>query len=71
MAVHSTPEQLGMDAANVVRETVAERQANVPDGRYPGIFSVSVNYQLARALRLDMRSEVALEEIIRRAERNE
>jgi len=71
MAVHSTPEQLGMDAANVVRESVAARQANLPDGRYPGIFSVSVNYQLARALRLDMRSEAILEQLVRRAEGNE
>jgi ABC-type uncharacterized transport system substrate-binding protein len=71
MAVHSTPEQLGMDAANRVRDAMAGRQVNMPDRHYPEMFSVSINYQLARALRLDMRSEGVLEEIIKRAGRNE
>jgi putative ABC transport system substrate-binding protein len=71
MAVHSTPEQLGMDAANMVREAMKNRLQVLPDSRYPRLFSVSVNYQLARALRYKLPTEDILEQRIRRLERNE
>lgn len=71
MAVHSTPEQLGMDAANMATDALLNRPWRLPESRYPAMFSVSVNYQLARALRVDLPSENTLEQTIKRYERYE
>ena len=68
MAVHSTPEQLGMDAANMATDALLNRPWRLPESRYPALFSVSVNYQLARALRVDLPSENTLEQAIKRNE---
>lgn len=70
MAVHSTPEQLGEDAAAMVRR-VLDRGEQPPASHYPAHYSVSVNYQLARALRLDLKAEKSLEQTLHKAERNE
>ena len=71
MAVHSSPEQLGMDAANMALGTLGDVHGRLPMSRYPKLFSVSVNYQLARALRLDMQAESTLENNIKRAQQND
>lgn len=71
MAVHSTPEQLGEDASLMVIKTLKGDTLKLPPSRYPEIFSVSVNYQLARALRLDLAPESVLTKAIGKAERDE
>lgn len=71
MAVHSTPEQLGEDASVTAREALEKTPVTVPPSRYPERYSVSVNYQLARALQLDIEPEASLLHAIEKAERNE
>jgi len=71
MAVHSTPEQLGEDAAAMAHEILTRGAGPLPVSRYPSRYSVSVNYQLARALRLDLETEAELAKAIHKAERNE
>lgn len=68
MSVHSTPGELGEDAASVAVELLKEQATSMPPARYPEKFSVAVNYQLARALHLDLVPESLLVEVIRQAE---
>jgi ABC-type uncharacterized transport system substrate-binding protein len=60
MAVHSTPAQLGKDTARMASEILADGVHPLPAGRHPMHYSVSVNYQLARALGLSLASEKIL-----------
>ena len=71
MSVHSSPGQLGEDAAAMAIEVLQRGSLRVPPARYPERFTVSVNYQLARALQLDLATEASLTNAIERAERNE
>lgn len=71
MAVYSTPEQLGMDAANMANDALSNHPVHLPQSRYPTLFSVAVNYQLARALELDLPSEDTLKQMIKKAETDE
>lgn len=71
MAVHSTPEQLGVDTANMALNALSRSPVKLPASRYPALFSVSVNYQLARALRLNLPSQSLLERTIQKAETHE
>ncbi len=71
MSVHSTPGQLGEDAAAMAIEMLQRGSLNVPPARYPERYNVSVNYQLARALQLDLATEASLTNAIEKAERNE
>lgn len=71
MAVHSTPAQLGEDASVAALEALNNEPVTVPPSRYPERYSVSVNYQLARALQLDIEPEASLLHAIEKAERNE
>ncbi len=71
MAVHSTLQQLGEDASLMVIDLLSRDLLELPTGRYPERYSVSVNYQLARALRLDLAPEASLIEAIEKVERNE
>ena len=57
-----------MDAANMATDALLNRPWRLPESRYPALFSVSVNYQLARALRVDLPSENTLEQAIKRNE---
>jgi ABC-type uncharacterized transport system substrate-binding protein len=73
MAVYSTPSQLGQDAAKVAGRLLAgSKPPNLQSpGHYPNHYSVSVNYQLARALRLTLDTEQTLLRAIHRVERND
>lgn len=71
MAVHSTPDQQGEDAVAMAIDILQRKMPGVPHGRYPANYTVSVNYQLARALHLDLATEASLAKEIERAERNE
>jgi len=71
MAVHSTPVQLGEDTAVMARTILHQQRTSLPPGRYPSRYSVSVNYQLARALDLELESEGALQQVLNKAESDE
>lgn len=71
MAVHSTPAQLGRDTAEMAGTVLHGEGGRVPPGRYPKRYSVSVNYQLARALNLSLDSETSLAKSIYKAERDD
>lgn len=66
MAVHSTPEQLGQEAGEMVLASLAGQL--LPPPRYPSYFSVSVNYQVARALKLYLPAEDRLARELRQLE---
>lgn len=68
MAVHSTPEQLGQEAGEMVLAALATTPVRLPPPRYPSYFSVSVNYQVARALELDLPAEQRLAHALRQQE---
>lgn len=72
MAVHSTPEQLGKDAAETVNSILRnEIPVSQLSDRYPQRYSVAVNYQLARALNLHLGAEKILLNEIMKAEHND
>lgn len=68
MAVHSTPEQLGQEAGEMVLAALTTTPVHLPPPRYPAYFSVSVNYQVARALQLDLPAEQYLVHALRQQE---
>lgn len=68
MAVHSTPEQFGRDAGEMIRQALASSPARLPPARHPAHFTVSVNYQVARALDLDLPAEERLAAWLRQQE---
>lgn len=68
-AVYSTPAQIGLDAAEIVR-SVSRGQA-LPAPRYPRQFSVALNEHVAQTLNLRLPTEPALLERLRRQERSE
>lgn len=68
MAVHSAPEQLGQEAGEMILAALASRPVALPPPRYPSYFSVSVNYQVARALELNLPAEERLVRELRQLE---
>ncbi len=67
MAVHSTPEQIGREAGEMVLKALGARPPRLPPPRFPSYFSVSVNYQVARAMELRIPAEEQLvQELLRR-----
>ncbi|MBZ0106358.1 MAG: hypothetical protein K8H84_12110 [Sulfuricella denitrificans] len=59
-SVHSTPEQAGRQAGDVVLRALGSRSLWLPPPEYPRYFSVSVNYQVARSLGLSLTDETSL-----------
>ncbi|WP_172600503.1 ABC transporter substrate-binding protein [Sulfurivermis fontis] len=68
MAVHSTPEQFGQDAGEMVRAALSASPVHLPPARHPAYFTVSVNYQVARALELNLPPEDRLAALVRQQE---
>lgn len=68
MAVHSTPEQFGREAGEMVLAALAATPPRLSPARYPSYYSVSVNYQVARALGLEIPAEEKLLQALRRQE---
>jgi len=59
MAVHSTPQQFGKQAYELVADEAA-REEQHSTIQYPRYFRVAVNYQVARALGIDLPAEEVL-----------
>ncbi|MBT0960995.1 ABC transporter substrate-binding protein [Denitromonas iodatirespirans] len=66
MAVYSTPEHMGRQAAE--QAMLAVRGAPLPEASYPTQFSVSVNPHVARSLSIELPDAATLEAKLRRAE---
>jgi len=66
-SVHTTPEQVGRQAGEVVSRVLVSRPAWLPPPEYPKYFSVSVNYQVARSLGLSVSDEAVLLQKLKRA----
>lgn len=61
MALHTTPEQFGQEAGEMLLPMLADKAVKaLPPARYSHSFSVSVNYQLAQALQLSIPPESEL-----------
>jgi ABC-type uncharacterized transport system substrate-binding protein len=63
-AIYSTPSQIAMQTAEVIRQFVAT--VKLPPGQHPMEFEVSVNMQVARSLDLPLKDAEKLREEIRR-----
>lgn len=66
MAVYSTPEQMGRQAAE--QAVQAAQGAPLPEAGYPAQFSVNINPHVARSLSLELPDAAALEAKLRRME---
>lgn len=66
-SVHSTPEQVGRQAGEVVSRVLGSRPVGLLPPEYPKYFSVSVNYQVARSLGLSISDESVLLQKLKRA----
>lgn len=66
MAVYSTPEQMGQQAAELA--TLALAGKPLPEAGYPSQFSVSINPHVARSLSIDLPDAATLEARLRRQE---
>lgn len=53
-AVYSTPQQIGRQAAEMISRMVARGQWRLPKPSYPAYYTVTVNRQVARSLRLNV-----------------
>lgn len=67
VSVHTTPEQAGRQAGEVVSRVVGSRPVSLPPPEYPKYFSVSVNHQVARSLGLNIADEAELFKKLKRA----
>jgi ABC-type uncharacterized transport system substrate-binding protein len=67
-AVYTTPEQAGRQAGEVLLRVLAGKSWVLPPPEYPKYFSVSLNYQVARSLAINVDDEMALDQKLKRAE---
>lgn len=66
-AVYSTPEQQAAQSAGMVSEFL--QRGSLPSPRFPQLYQIALNEEVARSLRLDIRSAEALRIEIDRLER--
>ncbi|MEN6587225.1 MAG: ABC transporter substrate binding protein [Sulfuricella sp.] len=65
-AVYTTPEQAGRQAGEVLLRVLAGKAWVLPPPEYPKYFSVSLNYQVARSLAINVGDETALFQKLKR-----
>jgi len=65
-AVYSTPEQMAAQTAGIVERYF--RQGTLPEPQYPQLYQIDLNQEVARSLRLTVRSVEALRIEVERAE---
>ncbi|MBZ0092012.1 MAG: hypothetical protein K8F27_07300 [Sulfuricellaceae bacterium] len=59
-AVYSTPAQIGQQVAEILYPLLQDPGRGLPAPQFPKYFSVSVNYQVARSLGIEIEDEAAL-----------
>lgn len=57
MALYSSPEQLGQQAAALVQELITGKRAMNDQVYYPSSFEVAINYQIVRVLGMELPAE--------------
>ena len=70
-AVYTTPEQAGRQAGEVLLRVLAGKAWVLPPPEYPKYFSVSLNYQVARSLAINVGDETALFQKLKRTAEQE
>ena len=65
MAVYSSPEQFGQQAAEMLIRVVRNKSELVPAPEYPRYFSVDINQNVARSLGIDLKSRHEIESRLR------
>jgi hypothetical protein len=61
LSLHSSPAQIGRQAAEWVSRALTTVPASLPKAGYPAYFSISINQQVARSLGYSLPSEAELE----------
>ncbi len=61
LSLHSSPAQIGRQAAEWVRSALGDPSLRLPAPAYPAYFSISINEQVERSLGFTLPSEEALE----------
>jgi ABC-type uncharacterized transport system substrate-binding protein len=61
LSLHSSPAQIGRQAAEWVDRAIGSASSQLPDSAYPAYFSVSINRQVARSLGFVLPQENELE----------
>lgn len=67
VSVYTTPEQAGRQAGEMVLHVLSGKAWVLPPPAYPKYFSVSLNYQVARSLAINVSDEMALAEKLKRS----
>lgn len=65
-AVYSVPEQVGKQAGEIIQRMLATKSWQLPMPEYPKYFSISVNYQVARSLSINVGDEAVLLQKLKR-----
>ena len=68
-AIHSTPEQIARQTAEVVRDLARQEERRLPDARHPDYYTVSVNRQVAHSLGLSLPAAADLQRRLELLER--
>lgn len=66
LAVYSTPQQIGAESAQIVMKMLKQGCTRKGSAMYPNNYSIAVNYQVARALGLDIQKEAVLLDKLKR-----
>ncbi len=67
VAVYSVPPQIGQQVGEMLLGLAGDRNPALPPPQYPKYFSVSVNYQVARSMGIEVDNEAVLYDKVRRA----
>lgn len=67
VAVYSVPPQIGQQVGEMLLGLAGDKTPALPPPQYPKYFSVSVNYQVARSMGIEVDNEAVLYDKIRRA----
>lgn len=59
-AVYSSPAQIGLQVAETLQPLLSAPGRGLPAPQFPKYFSVSVNYQVARSLRIEIEDEATI-----------
>ena len=60
LAIHSTPEQIGQQLAEMVKNYFSSGQQSLPQPQYPAYFSIAINKSVARSFNLNLPDEDTL-----------
>jgi len=70
-AIYSTDKQIAIDTANMILELLNLGDKPYPKARHPKQFSVAINYQVAKALGLNIKSENSVKNILEKLEKQQ